>query len=160
MSDITFRQPLLSDGLALNRLVAASPPLDGNSVYCNLLHCDHFAATAVAALRGDELIGFVSGYRLPGQNNVWFVWQIVVAAAARGQGLAQRMLQHALTRPALAGVTHIHTSITADNQASYATFTRLAKTLNCPLKTSPWLDSQTHFGGLHASEDLIVLGPF
>lgn len=160
MSDITLRLPLLTDGMALNRLVAASAPLDNNSVYCNLLHCDHFAGTGVAAVCGSELVGFVSGYQLPSQPHVWFVWQIVVAESVRGQGLAKKMLKHVLAREALAGVSHIHTSITPGNQASHGTFASLAKDLHCPISASPWLESDIHFQGQHDAEHLIEIGPF
>ena len=160
MSEVELRMPQVTDGVALNRLVAASPPLDGNSVYCNLLQCGHFAGTGVAALENGELVGFVSGYQLPGQPHVWFVWQVVVAERMRGQGLAKKMLKHVLARPALAGVRHIHTSITPGNQASHATFASLAKDLNCPVSASPWLESDIHFAGLHDPEHLIDVGPF
>lgn len=160
MSLIQLREPRVTDGVALNRLVAASPPLDSNSVYCNLLQCGHFASTGVAAVENDELVGFVSGYQLPGQPHIWFVWQVVVAEQARGQGLAKKMLKHVLARPALAGVRHIHTSITPGNQASHGTFASLAKDLQCPVSTSPWLESDIHFAGLHDPEHLIDVGPF
>lgn len=160
MGVIALREPRETDAVALNRLVAASPPLDGNSVYCNLLQCGHFAATGVAAEQDGDLVGFVSGYRLPGRPHIWFVWQVVVAERARGQGLAKKMLKHVLAREALAGVSHIHTSITPGNQASHGTFASLAKDLNCPISASPWLESEIHFAGQHDAEHLIELGPF
>ena len=39
---LVFRQPTAEDGYPLNKLVENSPPLDPNSVYCNLLQCTHF----------------------------------------------------------------------------------------------------------------------
>ena len=52
---LELRHPRPTDGFQLNQLVAASPPLDTNSVYCNLLQCQHFAETSVAAVVNDQL---------------------------------------------------------------------------------------------------------
>src|SRR5690625_5487399 len=73
---LLFRKPSAKDGYPLHELVAASPPLDPNSAYCNLLQCTHFADTAVAVLQDDQLVGFVSGYLLPNQPSTLFVWQV------------------------------------------------------------------------------------
>src|SRR5690625_5758066 len=51
---LLFRKPSAKDGYPLHELVAASPPLDPNSAYCNLLQCTHFADTAVAVLQEDR----------------------------------------------------------------------------------------------------------
>ncbi len=162
MSDheILLRAPRSEEGYAVHQLVAACPPLDPNSVYCNLLQCTHFAETSVAALRGDRLVGFISGYRLPERPEVLFIWQVAVGEEARGCGLASRMLQHILQRPASRGVTHLETTITPANQASWALFRGLARTLNAPLSDSVLFERETHFGGEHDSETLVRIGPF
>ena len=46
---ISLRTPVKDDGFRLHQLVAECPPLDPNSIYCNLLQCSHFAETGVAA---------------------------------------------------------------------------------------------------------------
>ncbi|MHC5068213.1 MAG: GNAT family N-acetyltransferase, partial [Planctomycetota bacterium] len=53
----------------------------------------HFAHTSVVASVGPDLIGAVTAYRVPDDPTTLFVWQVAVSDAARGQGLAGRMLQ-------------------------------------------------------------------
>ena len=38
-----LRVPTAEDGSAIWELVRSCKPLDENSMYCNLLQCDHFA---------------------------------------------------------------------------------------------------------------------
>lgn len=157
---LLFRKPSAEDGYPLHELVAASPPLDPNSIYCNLLQCSHFADTAVAVYQGEQLVGFVSGYLLPSQPSTLFVWQVVIAEQARGKGLAKRMLKHLLARPACQGVHHLETTITPDNDASWALFRSLARDLDTPLNSQVHFERNTHFGGVHDDEHLLTLGPF
>ena len=105
------------------------------------------------------MVGFISGYRLPQQPDVLFVWQVAVDASTRGQGLASQMLMQLLSR--LGGeVKHLHTTITPDNQASWKTFQRLAATLDAPLNDSDMFDREQHFNGEHETEKLVHIGPF
>lgn len=62
---ISLRTPVKDDGYRLHQLVAECPPLDPNSIYCNLLQCSHFAETGVAAEIDGDLVGFISGYIPP-----------------------------------------------------------------------------------------------
>ena len=64
------------------------------------------------------MVGWVSGYRPPAARDNFFVWQVVVSSAARGQRLASRMISALLARPEQDGVTHLTTTITDDNEAS------------------------------------------
>lgn len=106
------------------------------------------------------MLGFISGYRIPDRPTVLFVWQVVVSAKARGQGLAGRMLQALINAEACREVTHIETSITNDNEASWALFQKLAKSLNAPTGESVLFDKDDHFGGQHDTEMLFRIGPF
>jgi L-2,4-diaminobutyric acid acetyltransferase len=142
------------------RLVERCPPLDANSSYCNFLQCGHFAQTSVAAEMNGELVGFISGYKKPEQQDTLFVWQVAVDERARGQGLASKMLLHILQRPNCQSVNHLETTITEDNKGSWALFERLAKTLDADLNSSIFLDKKKHFDGLHDSEALVTIGPF
>ena len=146
--------------MTINQLVAGSPPLDTNSVYCNLLQCSHFAETSIIAKDGAQCLGFISGYIIPSRPDTLFVWQVVVSAAARGQGLASRMLERLVERPACKGVHYIETTITPDNEASWALFRKLARQLAAPLSDSIGFDKEIHFQGAHDSEHLLRLGPF
>ncbi|MFO8027908.1 MAG: diaminobutyrate acetyltransferase [Opitutales bacterium] len=157
-----MQHPTAEDGFAVNQLVADSPPLDRNSVYCNLLQCSHFADTSVIAKDGDtdEVVGFISGYRIPARTDTIFVWQVVVSAKARGQGLASRMLQALVDAESCREVSYMETTITRDNKASWALFHKLAESLEAPVHDSVLFDKEIHFGGQHDSEMLVRIGPF
>ncbi|SDG76224.1 diaminobutyrate acetyltransferase [Roseospirillum parvum] len=159
-TSLSLRAPTREDGVAIHRLIAACPPLDTNSMYCNLLQCDHFADTCVIAERFGEPVGWISGYVPPGEPNTLFVWQVAVAEGARGLGLGRRMLGHLLNRPACAEVSHMKTTITADNQASWGLFRRFAERLGAPLSHTAHFKREAHFGGQHATEHMVTIGAF
>jgi len=144
----------------VHQLVAQCPPLDPNSIYCNLLQCTHFSGTSVAADIEGELVGFISGYRPPQQISTLFIWQVAVGEKARGQGLASRMLVNILARDECKEVDHLETTITEDNQASWALFQGLADKLQTTLTQSPQFDRELHFAGQHDTEVLVRIGPF
>lgn len=158
--DIQFRKPTAADTMPLNKLIASCPPLDTNSSYCNLLQAHHFADTAVVAFLGDELVGSVTGYRIPQQPDTLFVWQVAVSEQARGRRLAEHMILQILDRPEHADLQYLQTTVTADNAASRKLFTRLAERLDTKLEIqSAAFHQDEHFQGEHASEDLFVIGP-
>jgi len=159
-SEIEIYPPVSTDGAALHRLVAACPPLDPNSIYCNLLQTTHFNETSICAKQQGELVGYISGYLIPDRPDTLFVWQVAVAESARGQGLAGRMLQELLIRPACWNVQALETTITDSNQASRALFRKFADSLNAPLIVSVGFDRHKHFDGAHDSEELWHIGPF
>ncbi|RMF09737.1 MAG: diaminobutyrate acetyltransferase [Alphaproteobacteria bacterium] len=155
-----LRPPKPEDGISVSRLISACPPLDENSLYCNLLQCSHFAQTCALAEHRGGIDGFVSGYIPPGQPDTLFIWQVAVAAAGRGQGLAKRLIRHILERPVCRNVRFLDTTITSDNRASWAMFEGLARTLDAPTTTRVMFDREAHFDGRHASEHLLRIGPF
>lgn len=154
-----FRAPRAKDGPAVTALIAACPPLDANSAYCNLLQCSHFADTCVLAERDGKLVGWISGYRPPSAPDQFFVWQVAVHPDARGCGLGGRMLKVLLSRPAARGARLVTTTITKENQASWALFQSLAKTLGAPLSKAPHFQRDDHFAGAHETEWLVSIGP-
>lgn len=148
-----------TDGSRIWRLVAACPPLDQNSVYCNLLQCRDFAETSVLAEMDGEAVGWVSGYRRPDDQTTLFIWQVAVHERARGLGLARRMLLGLLERPPLRDIVRMQTTITPDNQPSHALFRSVAEHANAELEESACFDEEEHFEGRHLSERLITIGP-
>ncbi|MFD2231983.1 diaminobutyrate acetyltransferase [Alkalimarinus sediminis] len=157
--NILLSSPHSTDGYAVSQLINRCPPLDTNSRYCNLLQCSHFDNTSVIAKANDQTVGFISGYILPQAVNTLFIWQVAVDSAARGTGLAQRMIQHIIERPACNDVSHIETTITNDNKASWALFERIAKNYGAPLTSSVMFDRAEHFAGAHETEMLVRIGP-
>lgn len=158
MDTVKFRKPVLEDGAALHRLVKRCPPLDENSRYCNLLQVSHFADTGIIALLDEEMIGFVTGYRIPGRDEVLFVWQVAVGPEGRGAGVGQRMLAELVRR--VPGIRYVETTVTPDNAASAAMFERFADKLGAPVQRTPFLSRDPHFDGKHDDEVLFRIGPF
>lgn len=156
---IQLRHPQPDDGAAVNELVSGCPPLDTNSVYCNLLQCTHFAETSVLAETTDgSCVGFTSGYFVPAEPDALFVWQVAVSKVARRTGLGSRMLAFLIdgstTRP-----NRILTSINPGNLASRAMFTALADQYGATIQEANWFASKTHFNGQHPDEILLEIGP-
>jgi L-2,4-diaminobutyric acid acetyltransferase len=157
---VKVHKPSAEDGAAVHDLIARCKPLDENSLYCNLLHCSHFASTSAIAKIGDKVVGFVSGYLLPDAPSTLFIWQVAVAPEGRGQGLAKRLMMDILSRPVCEGVSELHTTITGDNAASQGVFTSLAESLGADVSRKVMFDRHRHLGGDHASEYLWAIGPF
>ncbi|MGO1247219.1 MAG: diaminobutyrate acetyltransferase [Oceanisphaera sp.] len=160
---LLLRHPKSTDGYEINRLIDRCKPLDTNSTYCNLLQCSHFADTCVVAENEEDgsLLGFISGYRKPAEPNTLFVWQVAIDKRARGEGLARTLIDTLLDSEACVGVTHLETTITADNAASWGLF----ESLNRRQATGKGerhilFDQQRHFNGDSNSEILfrITLG--
>lgn len=156
---LRFRRPVATDGPAVTALIAACPPLDRNSAYCNLIQCTHFADHCIVAEIGGRVVGWVSGHRPPSDPYAFFVWQVAVATEARGQKLAGRMIAELLARSAQRGVTHLITTITDDNDASWALFRGFARDRSATLERSPLFERDAHFAGAHATEYQARIGP-
>jgi L-2,4-diaminobutyric acid acetyltransferase len=150
--NLVLRRPDAVDGTAVSSLIAASPPLDVNSAYCNLLQCTDFRDTCVLAERDEVLVGWISAYRPPARPECLFVWQVAVSAKARGEGLAAGMLDELIARPAAADATALITTITQDNAASWALFEAFARRHGATLECRPRFECETHFAGAHDSE--------
>lgn len=157
-----FSEPNGELGCHVADLIKRCPPLDTNSTYCNLLQCEHFSATSCSVLSAQkELVGFVSGYLLPQKPDTLFIWQVAVDFSQRGKGLGQQMMLHILSRESCRDVKFLETTITDDNAASIAMFTKLAQGLGAAdTEKSILFDKHTHFEGLHDSEVLFRIGPF
>ncbi|MBB5211000.1 diaminobutyrate acetyltransferase [Microbulbifer hydrolyticus] len=159
-AQVLLRRPVSEDGADVHQLIADCPPLDTNSLYCNLLQACHFSGTSVAAELDGKLVGFISGYIVPERPDTLFIWQVAVAEQGRGMGLAGRMLREILARPACADVRFLETTITPDNDASWALFRSLARKLEADCADSVMFDRERHFRGQHDSEMLLRIGPF
>ena len=155
---IDFVYPKSTDGFSVNQLVSASPPLDKNSVYCNLLQCSHFSETSICAKVEDQLVGFVSAYIIPERLNTLFVWQLVVSEAIRGRGVGLNMIKEILKRPALKGIEFIETTITESNHASLGLFNKLSDHLSANMLATDFFDKDRHFLGEHETEELLRIG--
>ena len=157
---VVLGAPRVRDGAAIHQLVEACKPLDLNSTYAYLLLCEHFAETCVRAEREGRRVGFISAYRPPQRGDVVFVWQVAVAEEARGLGLARRMLEHLLARPALRGCCFLETTVSPSNEPSRRLFHGLARDLGAPVTERVLFDEPDFGKAQHECETLIRIGPF
>lgn len=152
-----LRKPCAEDGADIWELVRACKPLDENSMYCNLIQCDHFCDTCVLAEMNGEVVGWVSGYVLPDTQDTLFVWQVAVSEKARGLGLGSRMLRHLLQRDVCADVRKMQTTITRDNDASWALFRKFADTHDAEISDEPHFTKKLHFREQHSTEHMVTI---
>ncbi len=156
---IILREPSSLDGAALHALVRACPPLDENSLYCNLLQCTHFSQTCCVAEMQGRLVGYVTGYLHPKEPGVYFLWQVGVHADAAGHGLGKRMMREILSRDACAGVHTMQTTITKSNSHSRGLFASFARDEGAEMREEPFF-TEAHFGATgHEPEYLFHIGP-
>jgi len=158
--NLTLRAPTAEDGSDVWQLIRDCGPLDDNSMYCNLLQCDHFADTCVVAELDGRIVGWVSAYIVPTDPETLFVWQVAVDAKARGLGVAKKMLAHLTEREVCKDVTRLQTTITADNEASWALFNAFADRMDAPLEHDAHFESDAHFAGNHDTEYMVTIGDF
>lgn len=153
---LRLRKPEPTDGAGIWALIKGCKPLDENSLYCNLVQAEHFSDTCVLAERDGEVMGWISGHMIPNENAL-FIWQVAVSPKARGLGLGRRMLLDLVRREACAEARHLKTTITRDNEASWALFRSLARHLGGEIKAKPHFTRAEHFGGRHATEHMVTI---
>lgn len=153
--------PAASHGAGMWRVARDSGELDLNSSYKYLVFARDFARTCRVALSGDEVVGFVLGYRRPEHPDRLFIWQVAVDEHHRGEGLAGRLLDDLLVaRTAVdPAVTYVETTITDDNTASQRLFASFAARWGVPLETSALFEAHD-FPDQHDAERLHLIGPF
>ncbi|QBX34838.1 diaminobutyrate acetyltransferase [Paracoccus liaowanqingii] len=153
---LVLRKPDPTDGAAVWELVRDCKPLDENSMYCNLVQAEHFRDTCVVADLDGDVVGWISGHMIPNEDAL-FVWQVAVSPRARGLGLGRKMLTHLVERDECTDATRLNTTITRDNDASWALFRSLARALGGELSDDPHFTRHEHFDGRHATEHMVTI---
>ncbi len=156
---IVLREPRLEDGPRLWELIKASPPLDLNSPYAYLLMASHFRHGSVVAEKDDELLGAVTGYLRPDQPDTFFVWQVAVAEAGRGKGLAKAMILDILLRERFKTAQYLETTVTPSNEASRRLFHRVAETFQTECEETVGFPKELFGADQHEEEVLFRIGP-
>lgn len=151
-----LRKPDATDGAAIWELVKECKPLDENSMYCNLVQAEHFRDTCIVAELDGDIVGWISGHMIPDQDAL-FVWQVAVSSKARGLGLGKKMLLDLIERDACDGATHLRTTITRDNDASWGLFRGFARSIGGTLTDTPHYTRDTHFEGRHDTEHMVSI---
>ena len=157
---LVFRKPHVDDAAQIHSLITACKPLDLNSMYCYLLLCQHFTDTCVVAEENGEILAFLSGYCLPTDPEVFFIWQVAVDKRLRGHGVGKRLLRTVLQRSVCQRCHFLETTITPSNIASLNLFLAVARDLGTQCNESICF-STDHFGHeIHEAEYLLHIGPF
>lgn len=144
--------------------LAGATGMDVNSPYAYTLWCRDFATTSVVARDTDgRVAAYVTGYVRPDSPDTYFLWQVAVDSAYRGQRLARRMLDFIGDAIAEQGLRYLEATVTPDNAASRALFASFARDRGTEAVWSP-LFAEEHFptddGERHEPEDLVRIGPF
>ena len=144
--------------------LAGETGMDVNSPYAYTLWCRDFATTSVVARDTDgRVAAYVTGYVRPDSPDTYFLWQVAVDSAYRGQRLARRMLDFIGDAIAEQGLQYLEATVTPDNAASRALFASFARDRGAEAVWSP-LFGKEHFptdaDDSHEPEDLVRIGPF
>ncbi len=156
---IKIRKPKIEDGNLIYHLVQKCQPLDINSLYSYLIICAHFDQTSVLAEINNEIVGYISAYINPKQNETLFVWQVAVSPNMRGKGLATKMINDILKREDIQPINFIETTVTPSNQASKSLFKKIASQLDTNLEKFPFFTSDLFGESNHEEELLFRIGP-
>ncbi len=124
--NIVLKKPMKKDAKYIYELVKDTKILDLNSEYLYLLQATHFRDTCVIAEDKGDICGFVSGYIIPTEPHIFFIWQVGVDAKYKGHGIAGKMIMDILGRKELSHITQIHTTISPSNIASTRVFEKFA----------------------------------
>lgn len=125
--NLQFSHPTTIDGNSLYNLAKSSKPLDLNSPYHYTLFATHFATTSLVARLDDQIVAFATGYFVPNQQSVLFVWQVATDKAFRGKGVALKLLTQLAKR---VKPSKIIATISPSNKASFNLFVSLNNALN------------------------------
>ena len=134
--ELEIRSPTTKDAAKIWQLVRETGILDPNSAYLYLLLCRDFRDTCLVAVKEARIVGFVSGYRLPSDIRVLFVWQVGVASDAKRQGIGSQLLRELVERNA-GTLTAIEATVSPSNVASRRLFESLAQSLGASVFDVP-----------------------
>src|SRR5690625_4140712 len=151
---IHLRTPPARDGRLVWELVRAGGTLEANTAYCYLLLCSHFAENSLIAERDGEIVGFVMAYRPPSDPDAVFVWQVGVAPAGRGEGLATKMLNQLIEQPGNRGARFLTATVDPDNAPSNNLFAAFARKQGAALEHEAGYGPELFPPG-HAPEPLV-----
>ncbi|QKF67805.1 diaminobutanoate acetyltransferase [Arcobacter venerupis] len=158
-SSILFRKPQKNDAKEIVNLIQSSGTLDLNSEYLYLLQSTHFNETCSVAVYNNEIIGFVSGYLVPNEEEKLFIWQVAVSSKFRGQNLALKIIIDIFNRnKSKKVIKYILSTVSPSNKSSQRVFEKVANHLNTKIKNKT-LFSIDDFIDSHEEEVQYSIGP-
>ena len=123
-SRYTIREPEKNDAKQIYDLVKKSKVLDLNSHYLYLLQTTHFKNSCSVALFEKQIVGFVSGYYLPNENDTLFIWQVAVDKNHRGKNLALNLIDNIVSRK---NIRYLISTVSPSNISSQRVFEKFAQ---------------------------------
>lgn len=158
-NDIQFSPPAMQDG-ALMWELARQSTLDNNSAYKYMMMSAYFSETCVVAKHNDQVVGFITGFVPPEQQDTIFVWQIGVDTSFKGKGIGSKLLQQLLNQQPKDKIKFMEATITPSNKASQALFEKLARDYQTECQFEPFF-TQDLFPNEDYEEELkFRIGPF
>ncbi len=156
--NIQIVHPTIGDAKCIYNLIKKSKPLDVNSQYLYMLQTTYFNDTCIVAKQYEEVVGFVSGFIHPKDENIFFVWQVAVDSNFRGQNIAFSMLKQLFESSKLSNIKYIHTTISPSNIASQKVFEKFAKIFEFDKEISIFA-TKDYFEEAHEDELLYMMKP-
>jgi L-2,4-diaminobutyric acid acetyltransferase len=159
MNETLFiEKPKVTDGSLMWQLVKRST-LDLNSPYKYIMMCEYFSETCVVVKKNEQLLGFITAFIPPKQQDVIFVWQVGVDPSQQGKGIASKMLAELLNRPACKNVRYLEATVTPSNQASQSLFQGFARKKDTKCVVTPCFSADLFPGEGHEEELTYRVGP-
>ncbi|WP_160035423.1 diaminobutyrate acetyltransferase [Paenibacillus sp. An7] len=159
-TEIIYRKPIAQDGAGIWELIRDTGTLDLNSPYCYMLLGDYFNDTCLIAEHEGAIIGFISAFLSPRNQDRLFVWQVAVAGTHRRQGIAKTMLTNLLKQKGCQSVRFIEATISPSNMASNRLFLSFAEERSIPsIVTVGYSADMFPDRTNHEDEPLFVIGP-
>ena len=155
---IYIRKPKKEFSKKIFQLVKSCDNLDLNSEYLYLLQSTHFKECCSIALYDDKVVGFVSGYKIPNNEDTLFIWQVAIDENFRGLGLANKLIINTLNRKINSNINYIHTTVSPSNKSSIKMFEKLTNKLNTKIKSKRFFKKED-FINSHEEETLYEIGP-
>lgn len=84
------------------------------------LFFQHFADTSFVAMEGEELLGFLIGFRSQSQPGAAYIHFVGVSPAARGRAIGRRLYERFFATVAASGCTEVRCITSPQNAASIA----------------------------------------
>jgi L-2,4-diaminobutyric acid acetyltransferase len=158
-SNILFRKPQKNDAKEIVNLIKIGGILDINSEYLYLLQSTHFNETCSVAIYENKVIGFVSGYLVPNEEEKLFIWQVAVSNKFRGQNLAMQIIMDIFNRNnSRKEVKYILSTVSPNNTSSQRVFEKIANNFNTKIENKT-LFSLDDFINAHEIEVQYLIGP-
>lgn len=157
-NEIIISKPSKKQGKQIYDLVKSTKVLDVNSEYLYLLQTTHFRDMCSVATYQEKVIGFVSGYMIPNEQNTLFIWQVAVDSNYRGNDLARKLIMDIIQRKEL-NVNYLHTTVSPSNNASIRVFEKVAAHYETQMTNETFIEVDD-FIDEHEEEVLYKIGPF